>query len=84
MIKLLQIKVQNKTLFFLKYLEIFQEFSDFTVALPSVLIFIIFLCPNLSLICKLTVVMCTYCCCTEYFYFCKFGLSVSTNSSGIF
>ena len=55
-----------------EYFEIFQEFTDFTGALPScenvlsVLRFIFFLYPNLSLICKLTVAMCTYCCCTVY------------------
>jgi hypothetical protein len=68
MIKLLQIKVQNKTFSFsLNTLK----FSDFTRALPSCqnvfwdLYF--FLSPNSSLICKLTVAMCTYCCCTAVY-----------------
>jgi hypothetical protein len=33
--KCIQIKVQNRTFSFLKYLEIFQEFSDLTGAKPS-------------------------------------------------
>ena len=82
MIKLIQVKVKKKTCLFPKILRnisrIFWLYRSFAKLSKCAKCFeIIFLLrnkqTNWSLICELTMAMCTYCCCTVYTLHCTYG-----------